>query len=284
MDMVDTSQPGLSEHTAYLSDSSLLALLEMGLEATLAKFQQTDQMSESPPLTFLASWLMRHNPRHSANGAELVERFMKATQEREALADVTNLEEAHQRDAAALQMQSAMRGHAARMLKGEQLQAATTLQSGYRGRAARQQLKEEYMAATVLQSGYRGRSSRRELAEEQSAAIKMQSMQRGRNARKQYQPVSNEDAEAEAVWAEATDEQQAAAAKVQASVRGQQVRQEQARQAEAAVKVQATYRGNTERQEQARQAEAAVKVQATYRGNTDRARSAPLSKLPKVEE
>jgi len=247
--MVDMTAPVLSENVGYLSDTSLLALLEMGLEATLQEFHSKDRGmgGESTPVIFLASWLMRHNPRHSASGAELVERFMQATQEREALGDVTNLEESHQREVAALHMQSAMRGHSARMLKGEQFRAATTLQSGYRGRAARRELAEEYSAASVLQSGYRGMSARRDLAQEQNAAAKMQAVQRGRTTRQQNRTVSAAEAEAEATWAEATVEEQAAAAKVQATIRGQQARQEQAKQMEAASKVQATHRGNAVR-------------------------------------
>ena len=224
---VDTSNPVISENTGYLADTNLLALLEMGLEATLKEFRVNDEAEQSP-CGFLASWLMRHNPKHHERGQELLEAFTRAMQEREALADVSNLEDEHQREQAAVAMQTAMRGHAARVMRGEQTAAASTLQAGYRGRSARKQV-----------------------ASESGAATKMQAMHRGRTARSEFAQRGSQGGEGEEAGAEEEGgydpEQDVAAAKMQASMRGRMARQELAEQGTAATKVQSVYRGKQSR-------------------------------------
>ena len=66
--------PELSEHAQYLSDTHLLALLEMGLEATLYD-QRAHDGRVGGPIDYLATWLMRNNPRHSKEGKALIERL-----------------------------------------------------------------------------------------------------------------------------------------------------------------------------------------------------------------
>ena len=162
--MINASQPGLSEHVEYLSDTNLLALLELGLDATL-RDAKDDRVAESglDPVVFLATWLMRNNPRHSKEGADLLERFAETIGVRAPLTDLADLEE-RQQEEAALKLQAASRGHAARLMAGEikQGKAAVAVQSAARGRAVRRarELEQQEAAATKMQAAQRGRQVR----------------------------------------------------------------------------------------------------------------------------
>ena len=58
----------------YLARTSLLPLLERGLEDFLrvanSKSERSRSLATTNPINFLASWLLRHNPRHSPADAE----------------------------------------------------------------------------------------------------------------------------------------------------------------------------------------------------------------------
>ena len=91
-----------------------------------------------PPLTFLATWLMRHNPKHSEKGRRLIEQFAKEIGARPPLRDdVAQGIEDRQQMEAAIRLQAASRGHTARLMAGEQKQAARKVQAMARGRSAR---------------------------------------------------------------------------------------------------------------------------------------------------
>ena len=188
----------LSEHAAYLSDTHLLALLEMGLEATIRDIKDDTKRSPSgeDPLNFLATWLMRHNPKHSAEGKALLDQFAHDLGERKPLADTGDLEQRQEMEAA-MRVQAAARGHSARLLAGEQkkdkkeMAAATRMQAASRGKVARQERAEQNVAAEKLQAQYRGHVDRemvnkqrqQEAMVQQAAATAMQSAMRGRMIR-----------------------------------------------------------------------------------------------------
>jgi hypothetical protein len=48
-------EPALSASQAYLADTNVLAMLELGLEATLLQLQKTPTPTQSP-MDFLAKW------------------------------------------------------------------------------------------------------------------------------------------------------------------------------------------------------------------------------------
>lgn len=190
---------GLGEHTAYLSDTHLLALLEMGLEATLRALKDSRSTpSDETPINHLATWLMRHNPKHSKEGQLLLEKFANELGARAPLADVGELEERQEMDAA-VKLQAAARGHTARLVAGEQKTkkygaAAATVQARVRGRAARKEVEvmhEQDAAATQLQAHLRGQAERKALekrrvqehAAQNAAATAVQAAIRGRRVR-----------------------------------------------------------------------------------------------------
>jgi hypothetical protein len=180
-------------------------------------------------------------------GSAMLSDFLARVSGREELADVSSIESReHDREvSAAVQMQAAARGHATRMVQGEQATAATRMQATARGRSARREMDASHGAATKVQAIHRGRSSRRTgpaLVEghhvddtspdaEAAAAIRMQAAARGHGARV------------------AQGEQVAAATKVQATSRGRSARREVEASHEAATKVQAIQRGRTSRRE-----------------------------------
>ena len=207
---LDTSEPELAEHVQYLSDTHLLALLELGLDEVL-RDKASDKYAENP-CAFLATWLMRNNPRHSAQGKDLLDRFAETIGARAPLPDLADLEDRQQQQAA-LKLQSASRGHAARLMAGEikQGKAAVAVQSAARGRAVRRarEIEQQEVAATKMQAIHRGRQVRSappggrgggaeepaaapvaevtiqyDYAEDQyAAAVRVQAIQRGRIVR-----------------------------------------------------------------------------------------------------
>ena len=244
------SAEGLSEHQKYLTDTNLLALLEMGLEACLADQYAKGGGSGEQPLTYLATWLMRNNPKHSEQGRELLEKFQEALLTRQELADMSAME-GKLADEAAMKLQAAHRGHTARLMAGEQKKAARVVQSGMRGRKARKEREAMNAAATNVAAHVKGHQARREiqemrdaeLAAQQAAATAVQKVIRGHTTRAMSAPArragpdeaaeraaaaaADESATAEAAQGGAPDEaeqQQAAATRVQASVRGHQSR------------------------------------------------------------
>ena len=217
--------PQLSEHAQYLSDTNLLAMLEMGLQSVLLdlKNDKKRDVSDESPINYLATWLMRHNPRHSKEGQEMLDIFAAQMGAREPLDDLSALEETQQIEAA-VKLQAASRGHSARMMAGEQKRsrAATAVQSAARGRATRKvqaevqaekQKREQDQAATTVQARIRGRHVRS--APGGSATGGMES-----------EPPSAAEAQEEEAAAAALDgeEEHAAATRVQAMHRGRAAR------------------------------------------------------------
>ena len=251
--------PGeLSENAAYLSDTNLLALLEIGLEATIREMKNPAASQETPPLNFLASWLMRNNPKHSEQGKALIEVWQAELGTRQPLSDLTGLEEKQQQEAA-IKMQAAKRGHSARMLAGQQKKeskSATKMAAAARGRVARKERQQMEASATKVQASIRGRNDRIRIEAERkaeqeaqyAAATRLQTRVRGRNVRSAppltspREPFAGEDhlaaLEADAATAEepAAEEpepeadpddalaQAAAATKMQAIQRGKNAR------------------------------------------------------------
>jgi len=214
--------PELSEHAQYLSDTNLLAMLEMGLQSVLLDIKNDKKESlDVDPVNYLATWLMRHNPKYSKEGQEMLDIFAAQMRDRAPLDDLGALE-AKQQVEAATRLQAASRGHTARMMAGEHKRArsATAVQAAARGRAARKVAaenaeriqREQDLAAAKLQAVHRGRQVRSAPAsgaavasesvaeaeaeedeaalaaidgeEENAAATKMQAVHRGRAARK----------------------------------------------------------------------------------------------------
>ena len=226
--------PELSEHAQYLSDTHLLALLEMGLEATLYD-QKAFDGRVGGPIDFLATWLMRHNPRHSNEGKALIERFATELGVREPLADVADLEERQQIEAA-VKLQAAARGHTARMMTGEQkrsAKAATAMQAAERRRAARRELNE-LKAAEAAAAVVEAKAKAAEAAEAAAAAAEAERQVRSA-------PAGLTGGEEE------FGGEDRAAAALQAGVRGRAVRKEREEQKMAATKVQAIHRGRADR-------------------------------------
>jgi len=203
-------RPELGEHSMYLAETGVFAILELGLEATLREYKNKQGQMYTTPTAYLASWLMRNNPKHSQEGADMVQSFLAMQHTRAELADVSALEEAQHEQAeeraAAVRMQAAARMHAAQVAKGEQAKAATSLQAcqrsrnvrkqlaaeneaaarvqaGIRSKGARKQLEKEHEAAAKVQAGIRGNAVRREIAAEHEAAASVQAVHRGRQVR-----------------------------------------------------------------------------------------------------
>ena len=165
----------------------------MGLEATVrdAKDDRTKGTGEDP-ITYLATWLLRNNPKHSAQGRVKLEKFAAELESRAPLTDVAALEEQQQLDAA-VKMQAAARGHTSRLMAGElkRGKAAEKVQAMARGRAARKDMQEIDAAAVQVQSAIRGRNERLKFQQEreaeakaqQAAATAVQSVMRGRLTR-----------------------------------------------------------------------------------------------------
>ena len=218
----------------------------MGLEATLRDTQEKGrEPSGETPIAYLATWLMRNNPKHSKEGKALLEKFAAALADRKELEDLSELEGRRAEDAA-LVLQAAHRGHTARLMAGEQKKAARVVQAGMRGRAARREREAEHAAAANVQSHVRGHFDRRKVedhrrqeeAAQQAAATAVQSVVRGHQHRRaesapprrtSHEPsaADMEAAQEAAATAAQLDEdarQNAAATKVQAGVRGRQVR------------------------------------------------------------
>jgi len=65
---------------AYLASTELLESLEMGMQEMLVKCV-ADPDGKRDPINFLASWLMRHNPRHDPAMAALVAEAKAAARE-----------------------------------------------------------------------------------------------------------------------------------------------------------------------------------------------------------
>jgi len=225
--------PEVADHSNYLADKGVLAMIELGLEATLREYTVKRGQMYTSPTAYLASWLMRNNPKHSKEGAEMVECFLASSAERDALADVSqiesNLEDAEdaEREAAAVRMQASARRHAAKVARGEQAKAATSLQAAQRGRLSRRHQAEEAAAATKVQATIRGKAVRA-----------------ARGA-----PAATAAAEVDEPAAADMDETKAATS-LQAMHRGRAARQQQAEEAAAATKVQSVYRGHGSRARQ----------------------------------
>lgn len=207
VDATVDAAPELAPHVQYLSDTHLLALLELGLDECLR--DKASDKHTGNPVAFLATWLMRNNPKHSAQGQDLLDRFAETIGARAPLPDLAGLDERQQQQAA-LKLQSASRGHAARLMAGEikQGKAATAVQSAARGRAVRRGLEAEQqeLAATKMQAIHRGRQVR-------------SAPPGGRSGAAEEAPAA-----AVAIHLNFSEEQMQAAVKVQAVARGHIVR------------------------------------------------------------
>lgn len=222
----------------------------MGLEATLRDTQQKGkEPSGETPIAYLATWLMRNNPKHSKEGKAKLEAFTAECLNRAELEDLADLEGRRAEDAA-LVLQAAHRGHAARLMAGEQKQAAKVVQAGMRGRAARREREAEHVAARNVQSHVRGHQARVEVqahreaeaAAQQAAATAVQSVIRGHQQRAvRSAPARRTSHEPPP---EPTAEELEAAQ--EASMTAAQL-EEDARQAMAATKVQSMTRGRQAR-------------------------------------
>ena len=181
---------------------------------------------------------------------------------------------------AAMRIQAAHRGKAARQQQREMRAAAACIQAARRGRAVRAELAEEKAAAVRIQAIHRGKLSRNELAEQRDAAIRIQASHRGKAIRQE------------------AAQQRDAAVRIQSCYRGTHARQEattavalqraqeleQARRMEAAAtNIQAIQRGRAVRVEFQKQIaeqqhSATTRIQAWWRGQTARSRIPSLQR------
>ena len=145
----------------------------MEVEACLADQYAKGGGSGEQPLTYLATWLMRNNPKHSEQGRELLEKFQEALLTRQELADMSAIE-GKLADEAAMKLQAAHRGHTARLMAGEQKKAARVVQSGMRGRKARKEREAMNAAATNVAAHVKGHQARREIQEMRDAELAAQ--------------------------------------------------------------------------------------------------------------
>lgn len=72
-----------AEWREYLQQTRLLPSLECGLEEMLRACADASRVGKRrDPINFLASWLMRHNPRHNPRMAERLEEMAATAEER----------------------------------------------------------------------------------------------------------------------------------------------------------------------------------------------------------
>lgn len=128
---------------AYLDRTDLLPSLEAGIEEMLKSCSTpSDDGSKKDPINYLASWLMRHNPRHNPEEAAKLAALRAAAEERAAaelaeleaaeaarLAAEADLAAAAEAESAELRAEEAARASAAELISlGSSLQLS--LQSG----------------------------------------------------------------------------------------------------------------------------------------------------------
>ncbi|KAL2090377.1 hypothetical protein ACEWY4_015065 [Coilia grayii] len=170
---------------------------------------------------------------------------------------------AEKRAVAAVAIQTAWRGYAARRalkrmrtarLLARHNVAATVIQKTYRGWQTREFLRRS-RAAVVIQASYRMHARRREYHQLRAAAVGIQAWFRGRSQRRQFLALKL---------------QQSSAVTIQSAFRGHLVRRRLAQMSGAALLVQRWFRACRQRdQEQLRylsMKQAAVTLQAAYRG------------------
>ena len=211
---------------SYMSEHDLVPLLELSLLATCKEYQQKTRPlcanAQQSPTAFIATWLLRNNPRHSELARARLDDYIASRP------DLTSVEP----DSVALMTE-------------EEAAAAATLQAYARGRGQRRKSREA-AAATRLQSTRRGIAQRRAQQAQSQAAVKLQAIQRGNRARRPESapvPQSRVGDVGAAPYEEANEDETAAVAKLQASCRGRQARRELAAESEAATRIQSARRG-----------------------------------------
>lgn len=163
--MLPPEESELSEHAAWMNEHSLVPLLECGLQATLRNCADISS-SGGNPLNFLASWLLRHNPKHSEAGERVLKAFAAMPRE-----ELESLEVIEARNAAVTMLQANARGRRQRLADQQEAQlmaqSAVRVQAQHRGVLARREQKQQAAAASRVQAATRGRMARREEEEEE---------------------------------------------------------------------------------------------------------------------
>ena len=80
-----TSEPGPAR--SYLEDTDVLPSLEVGIEAMLrACTEAAETGAKVDPINFLATYLVRNNPRHNADAAATIQKLKAAAEHQKLLA------------------------------------------------------------------------------------------------------------------------------------------------------------------------------------------------------
>ena len=170
---------------------------------------------------------------------------------------------------------------------GKEHAAAARIQAGYRGYNTRRELKARDEAATTIQAGYRGYIIRKGMKERQNGKSDLERIEE-EDASDVNQPKDGKDLAK-------SEEEEAAAIKIQSAFRGHRTREavrnekedkvsgeerkdsasaqdaggaatNELQPDEAATKIQSSYRGYYTRKQLDEKQEAATKIQAYYRG------------------
>jgi len=203
-----TSEPGPAR--SYLEDTDVLPSLEVGIEAMLrACTEAAETGAKVDPINFLATYLVRNNPRHNADAAATIQKLKAAAAEHQKLLALSAEFEAEQ---------------AARRASTK---AATAVQAATRGAISRKPPgPEQDPELLALAAEFEAEQAVRKAASQ--AATRVAAATRGALARKG--PAAEPDPEDVALMEEFEAEQAArkatreAATRVQAATRGANAR------------------------------------------------------------
>ena len=82
----------------YLEEHCVIALLELALEALLLEFgveRASSPQSSLSPITWLATWLSRHNPRYNVEAAIMLSKYRRVTPHRTLVGIAASDEQMH---------------------------------------------------------------------------------------------------------------------------------------------------------------------------------------------
>ena len=158
-----TSEPGPAR--SYLEDTDVLPSLEVGIEAMLrACTEAAETGAKVDPINFLATYLVRNNPRHNADAAATIQKLKAAAEHQKLLALSAEFE-----------AEQAVRKAAS--------QAATRVAAATRGALARKGPAAEPDPEDVaLMEEFEAEQAARKATRE--AATRVQAVTRGANARR----------------------------------------------------------------------------------------------------